>query len=92
MQIEVPADIAAGLATIWGEGRYLACYAGQTTRLAPLRRVFPAARPYGRMPCLAMPHPERRAMLRRVRRVRLTLAFAGRWTLGMGPQARPPLH
>jgi hypothetical protein len=39
MTIEVPADIAPGLATIWGMGRFVAIFIGQTTRPAPRRII-----------------------------------------------------
>jgi hypothetical protein len=37
MQIEVPAYVAIGLNSIWGEGRFPTQYVGQLTRLAPRR-------------------------------------------------------
>jgi hypothetical protein len=39
MMIEIPADIAVGLAAIWGEGGFSAIYSGQTTGLVPRRVV-----------------------------------------------------
>jgi hypothetical protein len=37
IEIEVPADIAIGLSSLWGEGGFLAIYQGQSVRLAPRR-------------------------------------------------------
>ena len=39
MEIEVPADIASGLATIWGEDGFSSIFVGQRTRLSHCRVI-----------------------------------------------------
>jgi hypothetical protein len=39
MTVEIPADIAPGMAAIWGLGGFVPAFTGQTARLAP-RRVL----------------------------------------------------